>query len=229
MAKKKSIKESDIIEFYMDFVLSNGEQPKTVYAFAKHNNFEEQKFYEFFGSFEALEQGVFKVFFDSAHEVLEKSEDYLNFDARNKLLSFYYTFFEILTANRSYVVHALEDNKNQLKTLKTLSRLKTRFANYIEHLNIKTIDLKQEQLEKIQLRSIQETAWLQLLVTMKYWIDDTSPSFEKTDIFIEKSVKASFDLIDTTPFRSLIDLGKFLYKEKIQMNTSFDKLLKVKV
>lgn len=216
MAKKKSIKEADIIAFYMDYVLSHGEQPKTVYAFAKENNFEEQKFYEFFGSFDALEQSVFRIFFDNAHEVLEKSEEYLNFDPRNKLLSFYFTFFEILTANRSYVIHALEENKNQLKTLKTLSKLKQRFSNYIEHLNIQTIDFKQDQLEKLQNRGLKETAWLQLLITMKFWIDDTSPAFEKTDIFIEKSVKASFDLIDTTPLKSLIDLGKFLYKEKMQ-------------
>ncbi|MBO6879684.1 TetR family transcriptional regulator C-terminal domain-containing protein [Winogradskyella sp.] len=218
MAKKKSITESKIIELYMDYALTHNEQPKSVYAFAKDNNFEEQKFYEFFGSFDALEQSIFKVFFDSAHAVLEKSEDYINFDARNKLLSFYYTFFEVLTANRSYVVHALEHNKNQLKSLKTLAKLKQRFSNYIEHLNIKTLDLKQEQLERLQNRGLKETAWLQLLVTMKFWLDDTSPSFEKTDLFIEKSVRASFDLIDTTPLKSLIDLGKFLYKEKMHTN-----------
>ncbi|WP_296317698.1 TetR family transcriptional regulator C-terminal domain-containing protein [Winogradskyella sp. UBA3174] len=218
MAKKKSISESDIISFYMDYVLMHNHKPKSVYAFVKENNFEEQKFYEFFGSFEALEQSIFKVFFDNAHAVLEKSEEYLTFDPRNKLLSFYFTFFEILTANRSYVVHALEGDKNAMKSLKTLAHLKKRFTNYIEHLDIKTIDLKQEQLVRIQNRSLKETAWLQLLVTMKFWMDDTSPSFEKTDIFIEKSVRASFDLIDTTPLKSLIDFGKFLYKEKMHMN-----------
>jgi len=218
MAKKKTIQEADIISFYMDYVLSHGEQPKTVYVFAKENNFEEQKFYEYFGSFNVLEQSVFKIFFDNTHDILEKSEEYLNFDPRNKLLSFYYTFFEILTANRSYVIHTLDDNKNQLKTLKTLSKLKQRFNNYIEHLNIQTVDIKQEQLEKLQNRSLKETAWLQLLITMKFWIDDTSSGFEKTDIFIEKSVKASFDLIDTTPLKSLIDLGKFLFKEKMHAN-----------
>jgi hypothetical protein len=218
MAKKKSITETNIIEFYMDYILTHNEQPKSVYAFAKLNNFEEQKFYEYFGTFDALEQCIFKIFFDNAHALLEKSEDYVNFDAKNKLLSFYYTFFEILTANRSYVVHVLDGNKNQLKSLKTLGKLKQRFINYIEHLNIKTLDLKQEQLQRFQNRSLKETAWLQLLVTMKFWLDDTSPSFEKTDLFIEKSVRASFDLIDTTPLKSLIDLGKFLYKEKMHSN-----------
>ncbi|MBC2846202.1 TetR family transcriptional regulator C-terminal domain-containing protein [Winogradskyella flava] len=218
MAKKKSFSQNDIISAYMDYVLTHDEQPKSVYAFAKSNNMEEQKFYEFFTSFDSLEKSIFKIFFDNAHSVLEKSEDYLTFDARNKLLSFYYTFFEILTANRSYVMHALGGDKNSLKSLRTLSQLKRRFTNYIEHLNIKTIDLKQEQLSKIQNRSLKETAWLQLLVTMKFWMEDTSTGFEKTDLFIEKSVRASFDLIDTTPYKSLIDLGKFLYKEKMHMN-----------
>ena len=218
MAKKKNIKQSDIVSIYMDYVLTHNHKPKSVYAFAKDNNFEEQKFYEFFNSFEVLEQSIFKIFFDNTLEVLHKSEDYQSFDARNKLLSFYFTFFEVLTANRSYVIHALNADKNQLKSLKVLSHLKKSFTNYIELLDIKTLDLKQEKLEKLKNRGLKESAWFQLLLTMKFWIDDTSPSFEKTDIYIEKSVQASFDLIDTTPLKSLIDFGKFLYKEKIHSN-----------
>ncbi|MFK7833175.1 MAG: TetR family transcriptional regulator C-terminal domain-containing protein [Winogradskyella sp.] len=218
MAKKKSIKQSDLIEFYMDHVLTHNHKPKSVYAFAKENNFEEQKFYEFFGTFDALEQSIFKIFFDHTLVALEKSEDYQSFDARNKLLSFYFTFFEILTANRSYVVHALHSEKNKMASLKVLKHLKKSFSNYIEQLDIHTIDLKQEQLERFQKRSIKESAWFQLLVTMKFWLDDTSASFEKTDIFIEKSIKTSFDLIDTTPLKSIIDFGKFLYKEKMHSN-----------
>lgn len=218
MAKKKSISQSDLITFYMDYVLMHDHKPKSVYAFAKDNNFDEAKFYEYFGSFEALEQSIFKIFFDNTHAALEKSEDYQSFDAQNKLLSFYYTFFENLTANRSYVVHAIGNSKDSMKSLKVLSHLKKSFNNYIEQLDIKTIDLKQEQLEKLQNRGLKESAWFQLLVTMKFWLDDTSPSFEKTDIFIEKSVKASFDLIDTTPLKSIIDFGKFLFKEKMHTN-----------
>jgi hypothetical protein len=47
-------------------------------------------------------------------------------------------------------------------------------------------------------------------------MEDSSPSFEKTDIYIEKSVKVTFELIAITPIDSLIDFGKFLFKEKIQ-------------
>ena len=217
MAKKK-IKKEDIISMYMDYLLEEGAQPASVYKFAKMNNFDEALFYQFFGSFEALEQTIFRAFFDNAHALLEKSDDYQSYDARNKLLSFYYTFFEILTANRSYVSHVLNGHKDQLKKVKALSELKKAFTNYIETLEIDTIDVKQEQLEKIQKRSIEESAWLQLLIIVKFWLDDTSPSFEKTDIFIEKSINTSFDLLNTQPLRSIIDLGKFIFKEKIKMS-----------
>lgn len=218
MAKKKNIKQADLISLYMDYVLTHNQQPKSVYSFSKDNNFEEQKFYEHFNSFDALEKSIFKAFFDNTHDVLQKSEDYQSFDARNKLLSFYYTFFEVLTANRSYVIYALKNEKNKLKTLKTLSSLKSSFTKYVSTLDIKTLDLKEEKLEKLQKRSIEESAWIQLLMTIKFWIDDTSKAFEKTDVFIEKSVNTSFDLIDTTPLKSLIDFGKFIYKEKFKMN-----------
>jgi len=53
---------------------------------------------------------------------------------------------------------------------------------------------------------------------MKFWIEDDSAGFEKTDILIEKSINTSFALMDNTVLKSVFDLGKFLYKEKMTMN-----------
>ena len=218
MARKKNITKKDIIAWYMEYVLEQGKQPNSVLSFAKSNNFEESLFYQFFGSFDAIESGIFKAFFDNTEAVLEKSEEYNTFDSKNKLLTFYFTFFENLTANRSYVVYALDRKKHHLKTYKALQELKRTFGVYIEDLGIEFIDFKEKNLDNIQSRGIQETAWIQLLVTLKFWLEDSSPSFEKTDIFIEKSIKASFDLIDTAPLKSIVDFGKFIFKERFQMN-----------
>ena len=218
MVKQKTISNKDIIAFYMDYVLEHGENPKTVYAFSKMNNFDEAEFYKHYTNFDAIEKGVFEAFFQNSITVLNKSEDYKIFDSRNKLLSFYFTFFENLTANRSYVVFTLNKQKHGLKGLKKLSGLKQHFSKYIEELGIQMLDIKQEQFEKTQERALKETAWLQLLITMKFWMDDTSPSFEKTDIYIEKSVNTSFDVLNIAPLKSIIDFGKFIFKEKIHMN-----------
>ena len=39
---------------------------------------------------------------------------------------------------------------------------------------------------------------------------DESANFEKTDIFIEKSLKLSFDLTESNVVKSIFELGKFL-------------------
>lgn len=218
MAKKKSISKNDIISLYMDYVLEQHEKPKSVYAFAKANNFEESEFYSLFGSFEAIDKQIYKSFFSNTLNLLEKSKDYAGYDARNKLLSFYFTFFEHMTANRSYVVYSLYKHKNHIKSLSLLSDLKRAFTGYIDELEIETLDIKQEDIDKIKKRALQESAWLQLVLTIKFWLDDSSASFEKTDIFIEKSVNASFDVLNVAPIKSIIDLGKFIFKEKMQSN-----------
>ncbi|WP_435415620.1 TetR family transcriptional regulator C-terminal domain-containing protein [Polaribacter aestuariivivens] len=218
MARKKNISKDQLINWYMEFVLENNHQPKSVFSFAKENNFEESDFYKFYGSFEAIEEAIFSEFFNHTITVLHKSEEFENYDARNKLLIFYFTFFEILTANRSYVVYALENNKKDIKKLKSLKNLRKQYIQFVEDLNIERIELKQETLEKIQNTSIKESSWMHLLITLKFWLDDTSPSFEKTDIFIEKSINARFDLMDIKPLKSIIDFGKFILKEKVNFN-----------
>lgn len=217
MAKKKNITKENVISFYMDYFLEHNKKPSSVYQFAKLNNFEEAEYYKHFTNFETIDETIFEVFFEQTLQLLHKSDEYETYDAKTKLLSFYYTFFEILTANRSFVVAILNQDKNQLKNIKKLDLLRKHFKNFFQSLEIEKLDLQQEKLIEFQEKSMNEMAWIQFALLMKFWIDDTSSSFEKTDIFIEKSVNASFDLMDIKPLKSLFDLGKFMWKEKVSM------------
>jgi hypothetical protein len=51
---------------------------------------------------------------------------------------------------------------------------------------------------------------------LKFWKDDRSADFEKTDVAIEKSVNTIFDVFDNTPLEKVFDFGKFLYKETMR-------------
>jgi hypothetical protein len=116
------------------------------------------------------------------------------------------------------VVLSLKGNKNPLQGLLQLSSLRNGFKDFVSGIISDEYRLKQEKFQEIQEKALQESAWFQLMMTLKFWLDDSSASFEKTDLFIEKSVKASFELMNTAPLESLIDFGKFLFKEKIQHN-----------
>jgi hypothetical protein len=213
--KNKIITKDDIVSKYMNDVLEKGEKPKSVYLFAKHNHFTEAEFYTFFGTLESLEKEIFRLFFENSVNLLHQHEDYPQYDMKNKMLSFYFTFFEILTANRSYVLQSLKMDRNPLKNLVQLTSLRDSFKEYVSEILTDDYRLEQEKLQKFQEKAIQESAWLQLMMTIKFWMDDSSAAFEKTDIFIEKSVNASFELMNVKPLNHLIDFGKFLFKEKI--------------
>ena len=53
--KKTKITKDRIVSLYMDYVLEYSEKPKSVYLFAKMNDFTETEFYAFFGTIESIE------------------------------------------------------------------------------------------------------------------------------------------------------------------------------
>jgi len=217
MATKKTILTRDkIVSMYMNYRLENNDQPKSVYQFSKINGFEESQFYSFFGTLESVEKEIFKIFLENTVALIQKDPAYESYDMKSKMLSFYFTFFELLSANRSYVVMSLKEHQNQLKNLMQLSGLRIEFKNYITQIISDEVRTQHEKFQNFQEKAIQETSWIQFLLTMKFWLDDESPAFEKTDIYIEKSVKATFELMNIAPLDSLIDFGKFIFKEKIQ-------------
>jgi len=85
----------------------------------------------------------------------------------------------------------------------------------VESLEIKTINLPDGKLENYKEKGITEAYWGQLLFLMKFWKNDTSVAFEKTDVLIEKMVVTSFQIQDIKPLESIFDLGKFIYKEVV--------------
>ena len=213
--KKTTVTKDKIVSLYMNYVLEYSEKPKSVYHFTKINDFTETEFYVFFGTIESIEKEIFKMFVEKTTDLLNKNKEYEMYDMKSKMLSFYFTFFEILTANRSYVVLVLKEHNNQLKKLMQLSGLRNSFRNYLSEIISDEFRIQQEKLQNFQEKSFQEASWIQLLLTLKFWLDDASAAFEKTDIYIEKSVKVTFELMNIAPIDSLIDFGKFIFKEKI--------------
>ncbi len=214
--KKSAITKDKIVSLYMNYRLENNDKPKSVYQFAKTNGFTEAEFYSFFGTMESVEKEIFKMFLDKTVELINRDPSYETYDMQSKILSFYFTFFELLSANRSYVVLSLKEHQNQLKNLMQLSSLRIGFKNYITQIMTDEVRTQHEKFQNLQEKALQESSWIQFLLTMKFWLEDESAAFEKTDIYIEKSVKLSFELMNTAPLDSLIDFGKFIFKEKIQ-------------
>ncbi|MFI8602973.1 TetR family transcriptional regulator C-terminal domain-containing protein [Cellulophaga baltica] len=217
MAKKsgtKKITEDQIIGIYMDYVLEHEIVPKSIYKFCKAHMIPEEEFYNFFGSVEGLQAAIWEKFYTNTMAVMTKNEDYESFSNQDKMLTFFFSMFELLTMNRSYVLFALKEHENMLKNLNQLKGLRSHIKTFASSL---VADANADKSFKITKKSPQlysEGTWVQFLFLLKFWMEDTSAGFEKTDMAIEKSVKTIFDVFENTPLESIIDFGKFLYKEK---------------
>jgi Tetracyclin repressor-like, C-terminal domain len=62
--------------------------------------------------------------------------------------------------------------------------------------------------KKLHLRGSLEA--YQFLFITRFWADDSSDGFEKSDEAIEKGVNLTFDLMARSPLDSLVDYGKFI-------------------
>lgn len=213
--KKESIDDNVIIALYMNDVLEDNHNTKNVYVFCKNNNIEEADFYSFFGSLDGVKQAIWTKFLENAIATLQKDENYDNYPNKNKLLSFYFTIFEILTLNRSYVMYSLMENKEGMKNMKDFKGFRNQLKDFVKDIMDTSTTENQGRVSKITKPIFSEGAWIQFLFILKFWMDDTSKSFEKTDIIIEKSVNTVVDLLETKPLENLFDLGKFIWKEKM--------------
>ena len=137
MSKNQS-KELKIkfIDAYMQHILEENRPPDSVYSFTKKLSLKEADFYVHFASFKSIESNIFSEFFHQAVQLLEKNKEYTGFDAQNKLLSLYFTLFEIFKANRSYILLVLNQIPSSLESKNELKSFKKLFKNYVESLNI---------------------------------------------------------------------------------------------
>lgn len=205
--------EDKIIGFYMDYVLEQEKEPKSVYRFCKEIKLKEEDFYAQFGSFDAIKTRIWNKFFGNTINLLEKNKEYASFSNKDKMLTFFFTFFELLTLNRSYVLFSLNGKRNMMDKLKELKGLRTHIKEFTTGLIDEANSEKNFSLTQRNSQLFSEGAWVQFLFLLKFWMDDSSAGFEKTDLAIEKSVTTIFNVFDNSPLDSLLDFGKFLYKE----------------
>ena len=212
--QEKKVEDSDILTAYMEYVLEHDKEPVSVYRFCKNLKIDEKQFYAHFGSFDALRKKIWSTFFENTIQLLEKDSGFMTSSGRDKMLAFFFTFFELLTLNRSYVLFVLSTHDRIPENLNQLKPLRQHFKNFAKDIAESENDEQTLKILQKPVRLFSEGAWLHFMFLLKFWMDDDSPGFEKTDVAIEKSVNTAFDVLDNTPLGSVIDFGKFIWKEK---------------
>jgi len=205
------MEKDEILKAYSNFVLEKNRRPESVYSFTKYVEIEENEFYNHFSVFEELEQEIINSFVQNAVDLTNKEQKKDSEGPKESLLTFYFTLAEVLKANRSLVKFILPLEKGELMRFRSLKLGKRTFLKFVDSLQVDAMALSFIPNEKFRDKAIASGAWLQFCSIVLYWLKDDSKGFEKTDLFIEKSLRLSFDLTESRAVESFIDLGKFMF------------------
>lgn len=206
--------EVRIKSMYMESVLTQGLRPVSVYKFCLDLGIKEEDFYNLFGSFDGLENDIWKGFINKTISRLKSDKAFLTFTAREKILAFYFTLMEELKSNRSYVLFQLEHSHKFELIPQYIRGFKAEFETFFDSLLNQAKGNGEVATRPILDRRYPQLFWLHLGFILLFWKEDSSAGFEKTDAAIEKSVNLAFDLIGKGAVDSAIDFGKFLYQNK---------------
>ncbi|KEO73892.1 TetR family transcriptional regulator C-terminal domain-containing protein [Anditalea andensis] len=215
---KKSNKvdiKTKILSAYIQYVLEHGKEPSSVFKFAQSIKIKEEEFYNHYTSFQGVKSGVWDQLFDQTITMMEAQEVYRTYSAKEKLLSFYFTWIEELKKNRSYLLALYQGHTGFRKSMpEELKSFRRKFKDFSTE-----IILEGKETEQIADRAFisdryEDALWLETMFIFQYWLKDTSTSFEKTDVAVEKSVNLAFDLMGKSAVDSLLDFAKFLYQSK---------------
>ena len=205
MANAEEIKNN-----YIDYVLTNGELPKSVYNFAKKMKITESSFYKFYGSFDAIEKSVWEGLTIATILKIKEQEVWLKYTSREKILSFFYTYLELLKTKRSFIIYTLKKHPKRITTPDVLTGAKSEFLSFSEDVINEGLDSGELTDRKFLSKRYKDALWIQFAFIINFWMDDDSRDFEKSDEAVEKGINVAFDLFQRSPIDNLFEYGKFL-------------------
>lgn len=208
--KKKIKSAAELQSTYIDYVLTHDRKPASVYLFAKDNGITEAEFYNFFGSFEGIEQSVWSELIAKAIEEVRGQEIWNQYSSREKALAFFYAFIELLKSQRSFVIYCLKHSSSKIGTPDVLSKMKEHFDLFAAGILDQGIESGELVTRRFISEKYKDALWVQLGIILNFWIKDNSSSFEKTDEAIERGINLTFDLFQKSPLDSLFEYGKFM-------------------
>ena len=206
---QEEVKETpNISHAYWHHLLTKGKRPESVYAFAYELGFDEGEFYQHASSFEALEASYWASLVEETIEVLHSDEDYAEYEAEQKFLAFFFTFFTHIQSNRSRLTQFFP----RLGCMKTLKPMRAAFVEYAKGVIAQGISEGSIADRKKFSEKYPELIFEQLRGLIEFHRKDESEGFQDTDAFIEKSVRFGSDMARSGSLDSAFDLGRFLLR-----------------
>jgi len=198
---KETSLETRIIELYKQLTVEGKIKNTSVYAFCKQLGISEADFYQHFASLDAVGRKIWGTYAEEVINALKSSESFSQYSAREKILAYFYTFFENAVKDRSFI----EKTYTSFSILRTYQR---RFRAYMMEViqeGVIAEEIKSRHLEGLYLDVLWGVHW----GLIRFWLSDDSEGFEETTKAIETYLRVPLELMGQNVLDSAFEAIKF--------------------
>jgi hypothetical protein len=193
--------ETKIIEVYRNMLIS-GETEINSYTLSQKAGISEKEFFEHFSSADDVGRRIWTNLGDAIIEALSGSELYNSYPPRQKILSYYFTFFEVALNERTFIERTYTNSK---LTRAYKDKFKLFIGDIIQE-GIASEDIK----ERLSLSNYYpEVLWDLHLKLIRFWLNDTSDKFVETEKAVEMYSRIPLELMGPNLLDSMFETVKF--------------------
>ena len=189
--------------------METGDAPASVFVFARDLDISEREFFENFGSFEGLESLIWEDMVRDTVHAVESGADWAGFSAQQKLLAFHFAFCEKILGERSFFLARFPRLERGCPAA-SLSDMSAAFRDFAGRIIEEGLDRGELAMRGPLSRAYPMGFFGHFLSVIDFNLSDSSRGFERTDAYIEKSVRLAFDVVGTQAVDSAFDLFRFL-------------------
>ncbi len=202
-----------IKEQYIHFVLAQNKRPESVYLFMKSIALEEKVFYEHYTTFYDLEAAIWADTLKETIEKIQQEQVYESYSVREKVLALYFTLLESLKSIRTFAVYSFNHPKDFPIDGGVLKESKNVFHDFISQLVTEGVYTGEITDRAFLTERYPSALWWEAIFIIRFWVNDSSKNFERTDAAVEKSVNLAFDLLGKNIADATFDFVKFLFSK----------------
>ncbi|MCX7763568.1 MAG: TetR family transcriptional regulator C-terminal domain-containing protein [Bacteroidia bacterium] len=199
-AKEASI-EARILDLYKQLVVEDKIKKMTVFSFCKALEISEADFYKYYASLDAIGRKIWASYADEVLAALKGSETYQNYSAREKILAYFFTFFETVVKDRSFI----SKTYTNFSLLRGYQRkFRTHMAEVIQE-GVIADEIQSRHLENLYLDVLWGVHW----GLIQFWLNDESEGFEDTEKAIETYLRIPLELMGQNILDSAYEALRF--------------------
>jgi AcrR family transcriptional regulator len=198
-----------ILDAFAAYMAEEGKAPRSVAKFCREIGIAEVVFYRHFPSMHVVEKAFWRDWMAGVIEAVESGAEWGEFTARERYLAFLFALMQSVAERRSLLLERFNDIA-PLANPAALEGMRSEFLEFSRRL----LDHGAASGEIAERRGLENVypgvLYAHLRWVIDYHLKDESEEFERTDAFIEKTVRLAFDLFHAQAFDSAADLLRFL-------------------